>query len=107
MPDALFLFPEGPDHGVHCAFSALLTPLVECVAWLDRESKKLVICSRKSEIVDDIIEAATCQRMERSESNLSHYRILHCSLSMLSSAFIGYGRKRMAFFRLFFALDHF
>ena len=82
VPGSRFSFPEA-----QLAFSELIT-LLEGMGSLDGGSLKLDIHSRNAEIVYDTIEAMTCQTMERSETNISHYRILNSSLTRLLSGCI-------------------
>ena len=89
VPSPPLLFPEAPDHEVDRIFFTSIT-LLEVSAsgsWVPLT-------------LNDVIKAVTCQRMERFESDFSHYPVLHSILTRLLSGFIERIRERMTFSRL-------
>ena len=89
VPRSLLLSPEGPDLKVNWIFFTSITPLEVSASgsWVPLT-------------LNDIIKAVTCQKMERFESDLSHYPVLHSILTRLLSGFIERIRERMTFSRL-------
>ena len=89
------LSPEAPYHGLHRKYSKLITSLVE----YDCESLKLDIRSRKSEIMDDIMDTLASQMLEDLEIGTIHQRLNHF-LPIFASWLFLYYALQLSFFRM-------
>ena len=95
MPSPHLLSPEAPCHGLHWKISKLITSLAEC----DRESLKLDIRSRKSEIPDDIIDTLASQ-LEDLDIGMIYQGLCYFLPIFFASWLVLYDALQLSFFRI-------